>query len=229
MPDFTGPLTHVTPFSLTLPSGAQVNPGGTVSADLTASGLGAALVDLSNVDPETGRDALGATATGTAIYTAADAEAARTAIGATATGDALIIATDADAARTAIGAPAAADVTLKADVWTFGPVERALLPLGNGGFGVTWMPGFAGTLTRVSAILLNALSVGDSTTEVTVDGIAVTTSAPLTFLELDPPGTALDVAVTAGGAFTANQRIGIIPNGTNELGNGSFILEYTRA
>ena len=46
----------------------------------------------------------GATATGDAVFRAADAAAARTAIGATATGDAVMTAADAEAARAAINA-----------------------------------------------------------------------------------------------------------------------------
>ncbi|MGE3758059.1 MAG: hypothetical protein AB7H97_09890, partial [Pseudobdellovibrionaceae bacterium] len=51
----------------------------------------------------TARTNLGATATGSALFTATDAAAARVAIGATATGSALVTAADATAGRTALG------------------------------------------------------------------------------------------------------------------------------
>ena len=52
--------------------------------------------------PRAGRTALGATATGSALFTAADAAAGRTALGATAVGSALFTAADDAAGRTAL-------------------------------------------------------------------------------------------------------------------------------
>lgn len=60
------------------------------------------------------RTKLGATATGSAVFTAADDAAARAAIGATATGQAVMTAADAPAARAAIGALGATDTILNA-------------------------------------------------------------------------------------------------------------------
>jgi CRISPR/Cas system-associated exonuclease Cas4 (RecB family) len=75
--------------SLTLDTALAITQGGTGA---TSAGVA--------------RTNLGATATGDALFTAADAAAGRTALGATATGSALFIAADAAAGRTALGASA---------------------------------------------------------------------------------------------------------------------------
>jgi hypothetical protein len=179
-------LIPSTPFVLTLPANATVNSAGEVVADLTPAGSGAALDDLSNVTPATGRAALGVPAT-----TAAD---------------------------------------LKADVHVFGPVVIDVDGASDhAGFPLFWRPGFAGTITRVSAnvVVAGVTAAGGITAEVSINEAQCTLSAPLSF----PIGSGtqdpiLDVAVTAGGAFTADQLLGITNTTAALL---SIVLEYTRA
>ncbi len=85
------------------------------------------------------RTNLGATATGDAVFTAANAGAARTAIGATATGSAVLTAVDAAAGRTALGATAtgssvftAADAAAAAAAIAAVPTSRTVNTSGTG-------------------------------------------------------------------------------------------------
>ena len=78
---------------------------------------------------------LGATATGTAVLTAAGPPAARTALGATGTGSAVFTAADAAAARGAIAAPAIPSMSA-------GPGQVALV---NPGFGNAFVTPAGGT------------------------------------------------------------------------------------
>jgi len=85
---------------------AQGGTGATTSSaartNLGATATGNAL--FTAADAAAGRTALGATVTGAAVFTAADAAAGRTALGATSVGSAVFVAVDAPAARTALGA-----------------------------------------------------------------------------------------------------------------------------
>lgn len=92
------------PYALTV-TGTVVN--GAVVADLRPAAGGGLLAanNLSDVDSAaTSRTNLGGTATGVAVFTAANAAAAATAVGATVTGAAVLTAASEAAAQTAIGA-----------------------------------------------------------------------------------------------------------------------------
>jgi hypothetical protein len=75
--------------------------GATSAALTTFTSFARTLLD--DADAPTARTTLGATATGSELFTAADAPTARTTLGATATGSALFTAADKDAARSVIG------------------------------------------------------------------------------------------------------------------------------
>lgn len=312
-------LTNDTPFIITLPDDAVVNDSGEVVVDLSVDSEGGALADLSNVDPATGRAALGATVTGSALFTSASAADAATAIGATAAGSALLTAASSGAQLTALGATAAgtavltaatpaaqvtalggtaagaalftsasaaaqrtslgataagsaiftaanaaAQVTalggtaagsalftaatataqrtalgvspttavdLKSDIHLMGPVvvdvyaDSQQTP-------IIWRPGFAGTIVNITMTFSGSAPVttDPATVEVRIQGVACTTSAPLTAPVDSPTGFSVDVSVTAGGAFTANDLLTVAPTSASlSFGFACVGLEYTRA
>lgn len=247
-------LLPSTPFVLTLPANATVNSAGEVVADLSLDGMDAADLTLSNLSSAaSARTNLGGTATGIALFTAANAAAAATAAGATAAGAAILTAANAAAQvtalggtadgaalftaasvadqRTALGVSPTTDVDLKSDIHLMGPIVVDLDSNGNLS-AVRWRPGFAGTIANLTMTISAAGPITTGAGEVTVEiaGVACTTAAPLSAPVASAVGFAVDTAVTAGGAFTANQEIAVIPGGTNSVialvGVG---IEYTRA
>jgi hypothetical protein len=114
-------------------------------------------------------------------------------------------------------------------VQAFGPVEVNLL--GSAARKVQWRPGFAGTLTRVSCVLSGAtVTVGAATVAVGVAGVAATLDTAISFAIGQAAGAVQDRAVTALGAFTADQIIDITPAGANTAATfGGVVVEYTRA
>ena len=137
---------------------------------------------------------------------------------------------DAAAARTALGVAAGTAADLKADVHAWGPVVLALNAASTL-LDVRWRPGFAGTLTRMSGVLSGSTVATDAATvEVAVAGVAATLSAPMSFPVSSAAGTAVDVAISAGGAFTADQELRLTPGGgaisSTFVG---IVVEYTRA
>lgn len=203
-------LLPSTPFVLTLPANATVNSAGEVVADLSLDGMDAADLTLSNLSSAaTARTNLGGTADGAALFTAASVADQRTALGVSPT----------------------TDVDLKSDIHLMGPIVVDLDSNGNLS-AVRWRPGFAGTIANLTMTISAAGPITTGAGEVTVEiaGVACTTAAPLSAPVASAVGFAVDTAVTAGGAFTANQEIAVIPGGTNSVialvGVG---IEYTRA
>jgi len=137
---------------------------------------------------------------------------------------------DAAAARTELGVGLAAAADLKADVHVFGPVSLGLNAASTL-FDVRWRPGFAGTLTRMSGVLSGStVATGAATVEVAVAGVAATLSAPMSFPISSAAGTAVDVGITLGGAFTADQEIRLTPGGGDIASTFvGVVVEYTRA
>lgn len=127
--------------------------------------------------------------------------------------------------------PEGLGVIQKTDVQLMGPVVVDL-DSANGFLNpIIWRPGFAGTITRVTmTIIAGPITTGPGVATVAVAGVACTTSAPISAPAASAQGFTVDVAVTAGGAFTADQLISVTPSGTNaELAQGCVGLEYTRA
>lgn len=194
----------------------------------TGANDGFALDDLSNVDPATGRDALGATVTGAALFVATDAAAARTAIGATVTGSSLVTATDAAAARTTLGVSPTTESDLKADVHMV-PVPGRVDLVGANAWEIRFRMGFAGTFTRISSVLSGAALDADAVGTLLIAGGAVT-GGVVTHANAAAAGDAQDQAITAGGAFTANQEIRYTVSGGNSSTSFAGVaLEFTRA
>lgn len=137
---------------------------------------------------------------------------------------------DAAAARTELGVGLASAADLKSDVHAWGPVSLGL-DFTTGLRDVRWRPGFAGTLTRTSGVLSGATtSGGAATVAVAVDGAAATLGSAFSFPIASAAGTAVDVSISAGGAFTADQEIRLTPGGTNDAAAYvGVVVEYTRA
>lgn len=123
--------------------------------------------------------------------------------------------------------PAGLGVVAVTAVQTFGPVEVNLLT--SAVRIIRWRPGFAGTIKQVSVVLSGAtVATGPATVSVGVAGAAVTMTA-ISFAAGQVAGAAQDVAVTAGGEFTADQTIDITPAGTNSAATfGGVVVEYER-
>lgn len=154
-----------------------------------------------------------------------------TGLGITAAGLAITGAASAAAQRTALGVSPTTDVDLKSDVHLMGPVVVDVDSVGSLLQPVLWRPGFAGTFTGVTmAIVSGPIATGPAVVTVAVAGVACTTSAPIEAPIASAEGFTVDVAVTAGGAFTADQLISVTPSGTNaEIALACVALEYTRA
>ncbi len=99
--------THINPFTFTVEG--TVADDGAITADLTSPAAGSLLAanNLDDLDDAaTALTNLGGTATGVAVFTAANTPAAQAAIGAGETGSAVFIAATPADARTAMGAAA---------------------------------------------------------------------------------------------------------------------------
>lgn len=136
---------------------------------------------------------------------------------------------DAAAARTELGVGLSSAADLKADVHAWGPVSLGLdstTTLRD----VRWRPGFAGTLTRASGVLSGATtSTGAATVAVAVAGSAVTFGSAFSFPIASAAGTAVDVSISSGGAFTADQEIRLTPGGSSDTATYvGVVVEYTR-
>lgn len=229
--------------NLTSAATARTNLGGTATgvavfiaenaaAAATAVGAsvtGAALLTAANA--AAAATAVGATAAGAAILTATTAADQVTALGGTVDGAALFTAVDVPAQLAALGVSPTTDVDLKSDIHLMGPV---VVDLDSTGFlaAVRWRPGFAGTIARLTMTISaeGPIAGGAGDVTVTIAGVACTTTDPLSAPIASAVSFVVDTDVTAGGAFTADQEIAVIPSGANTATTFAGIgIEYTRA
>lgn len=136
---------------------------------------------------------------------------------------------DADAALTNLGASTGGAEIFKGTAkFTFGPIPLDTIAANADAF--RFRPGFAGTLTAMVLDLSKSAAGLDGTVIVTptIAGGA-TTPASAQHAAAAVAGAIVDTAITAGGAFTADQEIVGSVTGTNTVAGKTMVtLEYTR-
>lgn len=116
----------------------------------------------------------------------------------------------------------------KSDVQVF-PLPGRVDLVGGNAWQIRFRMGFVGTFTRISSVMsgvtLNASAVGT----LLIAGGAVT-GGVVTHANAAAAGDAQDQAITAGGAFTADQEVRYTISGTNSSAAfAGVVLEYTRS
>jgi hypothetical protein len=173
---------------------------------LTAGGTGA-------TSASTARTALGATTTGSDLFTSASASAARTVLGATTTGNSLFTAVDAAAARTAIGAG-----TGGGDVTTTGTQTLTSKTIAYADNTLTGVVGVTATQTltnkTITALKETRVAMGANDIDLSAGNYftkTITTTTTLTVSNLASSGTsnAFLLDLTDGGAGTITWFSGV--------------------
>jgi hypothetical protein len=124
-------------------------------------------------------------------------------------------------------ASAAAPIA-KSDVQSF-PIPGRVDLIGANAYQIRFRMGFAGTFTRISSVMSGAALDADAVGTLLIAGGAVT-GGVVTHANLAAAGDAQDQAITAGGAFTADQEIRYTVSGTNaSAAFAGVVLEYTRS
>lgn len=130
--------------------------------------------------PALGRTALGASATGASIFTAADAAAVLTLLGATATGQALLVAASAAAGRSALGAGATGS-----DIFVAANAAAALTALGASATGTDLMTAASAAAARTVLGLTTPydwmIACSDESTDIVAATAVVTFRMPRAF------------------------------------------------
>lgn len=131
-------------------------------------------------------------------------------------------------ARTNLGVSATTAVDLKADVHAH-PIPGRVDLIGANAWQIRFRMGFAGTFTRISSVMSGATLDANAVGTLLIAGGAVT-GGVVTHANLVAAGDAQDQAITAGGAFTADQEIRYTISGANtQAAFAGVTLEYTRA
>lgn len=189
----------------------------------TAAGAAGALLAANNLSDlaavATARTNLGGTATGVALFTAANAAAAATAVGATVTGAALLTAASAAAARSTLGV----------GTHYIGPFDFNVdndSALGS----IKFAAPFAGTITTVRGALYGTGPTDQAITiDMAINGVAVT-GGGVTFNAGAADGATQSSPATAANVLAAGDLVAIGVTTTNTANmRGTFSFEYTLA